>query len=186
MMRSASSRTPRFRRGVRAPGLAEAAHEHVVARLEVDHLELHAGPAQLVEHSRDVLQKAPLAHVDAERDATDVLPRALPQLEEARQECRGQVVDAVEAQVLQDLQRRALAGPGQAGHHDGMEALAHRIRDRCAAAAARSMRALNSAALWRPRQRSSWFRAAVSMSSPTVLPAVTGIRTSGSETSSSV
>src|SRR5262249_61625878 len=113
--------------------------------------------AQLVEHARDIAQKTPLADVDTECDTADVLPRALPQLEEARQKRHREVVDAVEAQILQDPQRRAFARPGETGDDDGVETLAHRVGDRPADAAARSMRAVNSAALCRPRQRSSWF-----------------------------
>src|SRR6266849_10405138 len=79
------------RRRVRPPRLAEAPHEDVVARFEVEHLERH--PAQL-------------------------FLRALPQLDEARDQGHRQVVDAVEAQVLEHLDGGALAGAREAGDDD--------------------------------------------------------------------
>src|SRR6185369_8460750 len=97
---------PADRRGMRAPRLAEPPHEHVVARFEVHHLEADAGPADLVERVAEAAQEEPLARVDAERDAMDFFARALPQLDEAREERDGQVVDAVEPQVLEHAQRR--------------------------------------------------------------------------------
>src|SRR5262245_16975558 len=112
--------------GMRAARLAETPHEHVVARLEIDDLEMHAARPQLLEDPRHLVQEAPLADVDAERDAPDVLPRALPQLEEARQQRHRQVVDAVEAEILEDAQRGALAGAGEAADDHRAQTRGHR------------------------------------------------------------
>ena len=89
-------------------------------------LEPVAGAAQLVEHARVVGEELALADVDAEGDAVDALERAGAELEEARDEHERQVVDAVEAEVLEDVDRGALPGPGEAGDDDDLEAGAHR------------------------------------------------------------
>ena len=49
----------------------------------------------------------------------DLLARALPQLDEARDERDRQVVDAEEAEVLEGVDRLGAPGPGHAcDHHD--------------------------------------------------------------------
>ena len=53
----------------------------------------------------------------------DLLARALPQLDEARDQRDRQVVDAVEAEVLEDVERRALARAREPGDDDGVEPL---------------------------------------------------------------
>jgi len=165
------------------PRLAEAAHEHVVAGLQVQDLELHAALSQLAAHARELGQQPTLARVDAERDARHLLARALPELDEARDQRHGQVVDAVEAEVFEPADGGALAGPGEPRHHDHPQAPAH---DRvCPPAASRSIRRVNSSALCRPRRRRRWLRAAVSISIAMLRPGRTGMRTSGSSTSSS-
>src|SRR5213593_317903 len=102
---------------MRPARLAEAAHELVVARLEVEHLERDAACAQLLEDARELVEEVPLAHVEAERHALHLLARALPYLDEAGDERHRQVVDAVEAQVLEHLDGGALARAGEPGHH---------------------------------------------------------------------
>jgi len=69
-----------------------------------------AARTHLVERARHLLEKLARARVDAERDARDLVA-ALAQLDEARDQRRGQVVDAVVAEVLEHVQRRRLAGP---------------------------------------------------------------------------
>src|SRR5438552_285055 len=112
-------------RGMRAARLAEAAHEHVVARLEVEHLERDAARAQPLEDAREFVEEVPLAHVEAERHAPHLLARALPHLDEAGDERHRQVVDAVEAQVLEHLDGGALARAGEPGHDHEVETLGH-------------------------------------------------------------
>src|SRR5438128_6818388 len=114
-------------RGMRPARLAEAAHEHVVARLEVEHLERDAAHAQLLEDAREFVEEVPLAHVEAERHAPHLLARALPHLDEAGDERHRQVVDAVEAQVLEHLDGGALARAGEPGHDHEVETLGHMI-----------------------------------------------------------
>src|SRR5437667_128442 len=111
---------------MRTPRLAEAAHEDVVGRLKVEDLELHAALPELAAHARELGQQAPLAHVDAERDARHVLARALPELDEAGDQRHGQVVDAVEAEVLESADGGALAGAREPRHHDHSQARVHR------------------------------------------------------------
>jgi len=112
--------------GMRPARLAEAAHEQVVARLEVEHLERDAACAQLLEDARELVEEVPLAHVEPERHAPRLLARALPYLDEAGDERHRQVVDAVEAQVLEHLDGGALARAGEPGHHHEAE-LVHTI-----------------------------------------------------------
>src|SRR5579871_1310157 len=138
--------------GVRAPGLAEAAHEHVVVGLEVEDLDDGARRAQLGEHAGEVEQEPPRAHVDAQRDAPDLLARALPQLEEARHQRHRQIVDAVEAEVLEHVQRGALARARHPRDHEHVQRAPHALRQlarrrRPLPAAARSTRSTNSRAL---------------------------------------
>src|SRR5262245_4536969 len=115
-----------LRGGMRTPGLAEAPHQHVVTGLEIDDLRLRTCRAQLVEDVREVAQETALPDVNPERHTADILARALPQLDESRQQRDREIVDAVEAQVLEDLQRRALTRPRQTRDDDGAEALGHR------------------------------------------------------------
>src|SRR5206468_12790669 len=121
--------------------LAEAAHELVVARLEVEHLERDAACAQLLEDARELVEEVPLAHVEAERHALHLLARALPYLDEAGDERHRQVVDAVEAQGLEHLDGGALARAGEPGHHHEAEVVhmmlgARPLLARCARCAA--------------------------------------------------
>ena len=175
MMRSASSRSAAQRLALapdavgdraalggrmRPARLAEAAHQHVVARLEVDHLERDAGARAARRTPGNVVEEAPLAHVDAERDAADVLARALPQLDEARDERHRQVVDAVEAEVLEHVDRGALArarrarsrrrawsgsliappsAPRRAARRDSWSMRAREVRARCGGRAAQQL-----------------------------------------------
>jgi hypothetical protein len=110
---------------MRAARLAEAAHEHVVAGVEEEHLDAMAGGAQLVEGARIVAEELALADVHAERDAIDRLARARAQLQEARHEHDGQIVDAVEAEVLEDVDRGALARARQPADDDDLQACGH-------------------------------------------------------------
>src|SRR5262249_23209572 len=68
-----------------------------------------------------------LAQVDAERDAADALERAGAQLQHARHEHDGQVVDAVEAEVLENVDCGTSPGPRQAGDDDDLETGAHEL-----------------------------------------------------------
>src|SRR5438132_10975256 len=111
---------------VRPARLAEAAHEHLVARLEVEHLERDTARTQLLEDARELVEEVPLAHVEAERHAPHLLARALPHLDEAGDERHRQVVDTVEAQVLEHFDGGALARAGEPGHHYEAE-LGHTI-----------------------------------------------------------
>src|SRR5215475_12065745 len=112
---------------VRAPRLAEAAHQHVVAGVEEQDLEAVAGVAQLVEHARIVGEELALAQIDAEADAADALERARTELEHARHQDDGQIVDAVEAEIFEDVYRSAPSGPGKAGDDDDFEGGVHRL-----------------------------------------------------------
>src|SRR5439155_1344898 len=57
-------------RGMRPAGLAEAAHEHVLARLEVEHLERDAARAQLLEDARALVEEVPRAARALSRSAS--------------------------------------------------------------------------------------------------------------------
>src|SRR5438874_1082904 len=61
---------------------------------------------------------APLAHVDAECHARHLLARALPELDEAGDQRDGEIIDAVEAEVLEAPDRGALAGAREPRHDD--------------------------------------------------------------------
>src|SRR5436309_3172970 len=113
--------------GMRPTRLAEAVDQHIVARIEVEHLERDAAPTQLLEDARELVEEVPVARVEAERHAPYLLARALPQLDEAGDERHRQVVDAVEPQVLEHLDGAALARAGEAGHHGQAQPLGHMI-----------------------------------------------------------
>src|SRR5437867_6101877 len=83
----------------------------------------------------------PLAHVEAERHAPHFLTRALPHLDEAGDHSHRQVVDTVEAQVLEHLDGGALDRAGEPGHHHEAELVhmmlgARPLLARCARCAA--------------------------------------------------
>ena len=105
-------------RGMRPPRLAEAPHQHVVARFEVHHLDVDAALPELPAHARELGEQAPLAHVDAECHARHLLARALPELDEAGDQRDGEIIDAVEAEVLEAPDRGALAGAREPRHDD--------------------------------------------------------------------
>jgi len=115
---------------MRAPCLAEATHEDVVARLEIEHLEPDAALAQLVEDARELVEEVALADVEPERNAAHLLARGLPQLDESGDQRNRKIVDAVEAEVLEDLDRGALPRSGEAGHDDQPEVPHGRSRAR--------------------------------------------------------
>ena len=103
---------------MRPPRLAEAPHQHVVARFEVHHLDVDAALPELPAHARELGEQAPLAHVDAECHARHLLARALPELDEAGDQRDGEIIDAVEAEVLEAPDRGALAGAREPRHDD--------------------------------------------------------------------
>ena len=108
-----------------SPRLAEAPDEHVVARLEVEHLERNLLRPELVEHSRELGEEVPRADVDPERHAPDLVPGRLPELDETRDERDREIVDAVEAEVLEHMDGGRLAGTREPGDDDEPEALRH-------------------------------------------------------------
>jgi hypothetical protein len=101
--------------------LAEAAYQHLVGGLEEDDLDVVAGAPDLVEDPRIVGQEAALAEIDAERHAIDGLARVLAKLEEALDEDDGKVVDAVKAEILEDVDGGALSRAREAAHDHDLE-----------------------------------------------------------------
>src|SRR5436309_7116134 len=171
---------------MRPPRLTEAADKDAVARLQVEDLERDAARPELLEDAWELVREMPLAHVEAERHPPHLLARALPHLDEARDERDGQVVDAVEAEILEHLDGRALARAGETGDDDEPERLLHAgspARRRPRLAISSSSRSAKSSALCRPRRRSRWLRAAVSISIVTLRPGRTGTCTMGRSTS---
>src|SRR5439155_883751 len=80
---------------------------------------VRAGPVpELPAHARELGEQAPLAHVDAECHARHLLARALPELDEAGDQRDGEIIDAVEAEVLEAPDRGALAGAREPRHDD--------------------------------------------------------------------
>src|SRR6185369_4582115 len=147
-----------------------------------------ARAADVLEHRRVVGEELPLAEIDAERDAADLLLGVLAELDELRRQHDGQIVDAVEPQVLEDADRRALSRSGEPGDDDDVEQrVPHDVRSRSVGTAmprrraiSSSSRAANSRAVWRPRPFRTKLRAATSMMVATLRPGRIGIRTFGS------
>ena len=97
---------------VRPPRLAEPANENTVGGIQEQHLDLMTVRAHLIDHREHVLEELAFPEIDPEGDAGDPLPEALTELEKLRHQDRGQVVDAVEAEIFEDADRRGLSRPG--------------------------------------------------------------------------
>jgi hypothetical protein len=98
------------RERVAAAGLGEAAKEDVLAAVEIEHLGREVRPAREAAHEVEegVGREVAVARVDAERDGAGERRT----VEKARQQREGQVVDRLEAEVLEHLDRRAAARAG--------------------------------------------------------------------------
>src|SRR6185295_10832618 len=109
--------------------LAETADEHVVGGVEVEDLDVVSGAPDLLEHGGIGVEEGALADVDAERDPRDLLLGVLAELDELRGEDDGKIVDAVEPEVLEDADRRALARAREPGDdHDVQARVPHERR----------------------------------------------------------
>ena len=82
--------------------------------------------AELADRVEQVRQVFALPHVDTERDAAELLAGTRDEVGKRRNERRGQVVDAEEADVLEALDGEALARPAHAGDDDEGDAVGHR------------------------------------------------------------
>ena len=107
------------------PGLAEAPHEHVVARLQEEDLGPQAAGLQRVHRLRERRRGVTRANVDDDRHPVEPGWLARHQLGEARKELRRQVVDDGVAEVLEELAGGGLAGPREAGDHRDVLRLGH-------------------------------------------------------------
>ena len=101
-----------------APRLVVPAHQRLVARLQEEHLHRVVAATQLAEPLHQMRQVLAFPHVDPERDVPDVSRRPRRQLGERRDQGRRQVVDAEVADILEALDREALAGAAEPGDDD--------------------------------------------------------------------
>ncbi len=121
-------------------GLAEAAHERLVGGIEEDELDLVTALDELLDDLADAFEERPGSDVDPEAHAADrgrhlvvvdaalragLLP-ALEEIEETGEERWGEVVDAEEAEVLEDVERRAAPRAAHSGDDHDVERVIHR------------------------------------------------------------
>ena len=100
---------------VRAAGGLLAAYEHVVGGLEEQQRRVPAGGA-LGEVGLERAEERPGADVDHHRDRLVEAAALVDQPDHVAQQARRQVVDDVEAEVLELLGGGAAAGAGHPGH----------------------------------------------------------------------
>src|SRR5438876_498510 len=105
-------------RGVRAGPVAQLLDEERVWQEPAVDGDVDVALPELPAHARELGEQAPLAHVDAECHARHLLARALPELDEAGDQRDGEIIDAVEAEVLEAPDRGALAGAREPRHDD--------------------------------------------------------------------
>ncbi len=100
-----------------AASLAEARQEHLVVGLEEHDLARDRVRSQLLHERRNLrdVVAAAIARIEADADVLERRVLAQQQLvDERAKQRRRDVVDAVEAEILERVQRDALAGAGQA------------------------------------------------------------------------
>jgi len=103
---------------MRTARLAEAAHEHVVGSVEKEHDQPPRRPGQRLDGPQGLIEKAPDAHVEPERNRQHASGVAHPY--RLRHDRRRKVIYAVKAEVRQRSQRRRLSGTGQTGDDDNL------------------------------------------------------------------
>src|SRR5262245_40061801 len=90
-------------------GLAEAAQEHFVVGIEKQNVDAMASGAQLSENVRPRLEETTLSEIDPEREARNLFPVPLAELDKLRDQNDGEIVDAEKPAVLEDADDVALA-----------------------------------------------------------------------------
>src|SRR3954469_4505597 len=161
-------RDARASEGMAATRLREAPQQRCGGRLEVEHAAIDAAATQ----AADVLgQRAErgAARIDADGDA--LVPRFGQVAQDLVERAGGQVIDAVEAAVLQHVQRDALARARQAADQDELHAYSSCWRICCC------WRPRNSCVESMPRSLRISFLTAASTSTARLRPAATGIVT---------
>ncbi len=112
-----------------AASLAEARQEHLVVGLQEDDLARDAVRSQLLHERRDLRDVAAATIARVEADA-DVLERGVLAQQRSRRRTSAaasyrDVVDAIEAEIFESVQRDALTGSGQAADdHEAHELFA--------------------------------------------------------------
>jgi hypothetical protein len=104
-----------------AARLGEALDERVVLCLEDEQADVHALGLQAAERARQLRERRAAARIDRDRHA--LIARIAQERDGLEEQRRREVVDAVEARVLEDVQRDALAGAGEAADD-------HQLHDR--------------------------------------------------------
>src|SRR6266699_3172772 len=95
------------------PRFGVAIHERRVTRLQVDEPERTPGGRQSTARAHDRRGRVAASDIEDQRDVAVPLVVAGAELQEAVEELRRQVIDAVVAQVFEDLGRLALPGTGE-------------------------------------------------------------------------
>ena len=115
--RSRSIASCRCPHRVHPPGRGVALHEHRLARLDEDDLDLVPRREQLAVHVAPVPQVLHLTRVQAHRDRA--IGVSLPhELDEARHQGHRQVVDAIDSGILERPQHRGFSAPRQSRNDD--------------------------------------------------------------------
>ena len=107
-------------------GLAEAADEHVVARLEEDDPRPDPATLERATHRGHRQRRVAGPNVEHDGDTSEARTVRRDQLGQVRQELTGQIVHDRVAEVLEELGGRRLAAAGQAADDDDGR-LAHRV-----------------------------------------------------------
>src|SRR5579864_813905 len=100
---------------MRAPGLLEAADQGVVRGFEKHQRRLEVVARESSVHGGKLAQRFPAPNIDHHGGALDAAVRLAAALGKLGDQIHRQVIDAVEAQVLERLQDRAFARPAESG-----------------------------------------------------------------------
>ncbi len=104
---------------MRAAGLAEPTHEHLVRTVEKDHLDLVTLAFERREGRLGAGEELARAHVDPKANTAERRPGN--RSEELRRKRGWKVIDAIKTEVLKDTKRGAASRTGKAGHDDDIE-----------------------------------------------------------------
>src|SRR6185369_9569792 len=154
-----------------ATRFGEAAQQGRGARLEVEHAAVDPAALQRFDVRRQRRERG-AAGVDADRGF--LLAGYGEEIRDLEEQRRGEVVDAVIAGVLENVQRDALARPGEAANENELH---QRSSSSSAFCSSRLWRATNSAIESMPRSLRIWLRTAASTSTARLRPAATGMMT---------
>src|ERR1700683_311336 len=109
---------PAMAHRMRPASLGVAAYQDFVGRIEEQDLGRGSTTFYFGRYRGPLRKEDTLARVDAERHAREIFSAFHREAQHRRRQCDRQIIDAVEAQVLEHPHRGSAPGAGDAGHYD--------------------------------------------------------------------